>query len=166
MNQCFKIKHGTDYDSAVKKHFRQRPLWKKVMSRIGELLNENVTEMALLADELWVNTNQIANEENRKLFNKNGKLKNNTKRSKEVLEKYKQIVEEEGLSNFKELRVLNFCYGVMRFHGESLESYVTSDNNIYYKADFDLEQRSKGLVTPISEVEYEEKYLEELKRSN
>lgn len=165
MMQCFKIKRGTNYDTAVKKHFAQRPLWKNVMNKVASLLDENIDEMALVTDELWINTNQINKEDIKKLFNKDGKLKSNTKRAKELLERYKQIVKEEGLSDFQELRFINFAYGVMRLQGQHLESFVTSEDDIFYKADFDLKKRSKGLVIPITEIEYEEKYLEELKKN-
>ncbi|MOA67718.1 hypothetical protein D3C78_1950160 [compost metagenome] len=53
----------------------------------------------------------------------------------------------------------------MRFHVESLKSFRTSEMDVYYEADFDLVVRSKGLVEPITEIEYQEKYLEELKRN-
>jgi Na+/phosphate symporter len=164
-NQCFRIVRGTDYDQAVKKHFTQRPQWKDVIHKVAVLLGEDdVKEMALLTDELWINLDQITKEENKKLFTKNGKLKSNTKRAKETLESYKQIVSDEGLSDFQELRIINFMYGAMRTQGQHLESFATSENDIYYKADFDLEKKTRGLVEPITEIEYEEKYLEELKK--
>ncbi|MCR8641406.1 hypothetical protein NV379_01940 [Paenibacillus sp. N1-5-1-14] len=165
MNQCFKIKHGTNYDKKVKKHFTKKPLWKNVMVRVGALLDENVTQMAIHATELWVNTDEMNKVENKKLFNKDGKLKNNSKRAKEILENYKKIVSDEGLADFEDLRLINFTYGVMRLQGQKLESFVTSENDIFYKADFNLEDRAKGLVEPITEIEYEEKYLEELKKN-
>lgn len=52
----------------------------------------------------------------------------------------------------------------MRTHGQELESFVTSENDIYYKTNFDLEKRTNGLVIPITEIEYEETYLNELKK--
>lgn len=62
------------------------------------------------------------------------------------------------------LSIINFSYGMLRRNGENLESFVTSDHDLYYKADFDLKARSSGLVEPITEIEYQEKYLEELKK--
>lgn len=164
MNQCFKIIRGTNYDVAVKKHFKQRPLWKNVFKRVGALLDENITEMGITVDDLWVNTTHLTKQENKKLFNRDGKLKINTKRGKEILEEYKRIVTEEGLADYQGIQVINFSYGVMRLQGQHLDSFVTSDDDIYYKADFDLEERVKGLVEPITEIEYEEKYLDELKK--
>ncbi|WP_379354847.1 MULTISPECIES: hypothetical protein [unclassified Paenibacillus] len=164
MYQCFKTVRGTDFDKAVKKHFEQKPKWKDVISKVGELLNEKINEMGLAPDNLWVNTREIHREENKKLFTKEGKLKTNSKRAKEIYNQYRNIVKETGLNDFQELRLIKFCYGVMRLQGQYLDSFVDSEYDIYYKADFDLAKRSKGLVTPISEIEYEEKYLEELKK--
>lgn len=167
MNQCFKIKRDTDYDKAIKKHFEQRPLWKEVFSKVNDILGETeITEMATVTDALWIDTEQLKNSENVKLFTKDGKLKTTTKKGKEILQKYKEALVEAGVSDFQELRVINFTYGVMRLSGQNLESFVTSENDIYYKGDFDLVERSRGLVVPISEIEYEEKYLEELKKKD
>ncbi|GMX64569.1 hypothetical protein Elgi_38380 [Paenibacillus elgii] len=162
--QCYKIRRGTNYDKAIKKHLEQRPQWRNVFDKVGVLLNENITEMGLVADELWVNTNQLTKDENKKLFNKNGKLKSNTNRAKEILDSYKKIIAEEGLTDFQGWQLINFTYGAMRSQGQHLESFVTSENDIYFKADFNLEERTKGLVESITEIEYEEKYLEELKK--
>lgn len=54
----------------------------------------------------------------------------------------------------------------MRSSNQHLESYVTSDYDIYYKADFNLEKKTGGLVIPITELEYQETYLQELKKKN
>src|SRR5699024_1995190 len=102
--------------------------------------------------------------ENRNLFKIDGQLKANTKKSKKILDGYLEIIEECGLSGFMELRLINFTYGVMRVRGQKLESFKTSEDDVYYKADFDLEKKTNGLVEPITEVEYEEKYLTELKK--
>lgn len=160
MKHCYKIVRGTNYDKAVKKHFKQRELWKDVFLKVSELLGEKISKMAFVTNELWIDTTELTDSENKKLFSKDGKLKNNSKRAKEIREKYIQIINEAGLSDFQELRNINFAYGVMRMQGQNLESFVTSEYDIYYKA-----QRCKGLVEPITEIEYEEKYLEELKKN-
>lgn len=168
--QFFKIKPGTTYDAAVKNHFELRKKWSDVFPRVGELLGENITKLALVKDRLYVDLKEIKQDENKKLFNIDGLLKSNSKRSRQLLEDYKKIIEEVGLANYEELRVINFIYGVMRYTGEEMSSFVTSENNIYYEADFDLEKRStrtsggESLVIPITEIEYQEKYLEELKQ--
>lgn len=161
--QCFKIVRGTKYDEAVKEHFNLRPRWSNVLKSLKSLLGENIEQMALTTDRVMVEADEIIKDENKKLFTKNGVLKTNTKKGKQIFSQYEQILKEEGLSDYKELGVINFMYGIMRYQGQHLESFKTSENDIYYKADFDLEKRVKGLVEPISEIEYEEKYLEELK---
>lgn len=162
MYQCFKIVSDTDYDKAIKNYYTQRPKWKNVMSKVGELLGEKISQIVLDPDKLRINPIMFK-DENKKLFTNDGKLKNNSNKAKEIGESYKKIINDEGLSDFKELGIIDFCYGVMKLRGQYLESFITSDYDVYYKADFNLEQRSKGLVRPITEIEYEEKYLEGLK---
>jgi len=162
--KCFKIKRGTGYDKAIKKHFELLPKWNQVFDKVSELLGEKITRLAFSVDYLKIDPNELTKEENKKLFKKDGVLKNNTKKAKSIFEEYKKIIDEVGLSEYEELRYINFRYGVMRTHGQYLKSFRTSENDIYYKADFDLERKTNGLVIPISEIEYEEKYLEELKK--
>lgn len=162
--QCFKIKRGTKYDQAVKKHFSSLVRWKNVIRKIGELLGESITKIAQHPGELYLDLNELKNEENKKLFTKEGKLKGNVKKAKQLSLKYKNIIDEEQLTDFQALGHINFTYGVMRYERQQLKYFVTSDDDIYYKADFNLGERAKGLVIPITEIEYEEKYLEELKK--
>jgi hypothetical protein len=162
--QCFKIKPGTNYDKEVKRHFALLPKWGNVFDKVGELLGEKITQMALSTDELYLDISELKKEDNKKLFTKDGKLKKSSKGAKQILDNYKAIIKTEGLEDFQELRFINFSYGVMRLRGQKLESFRTSEDDIYYKADFDLEKKTDGMVIPISQIEYEEKYLEELKK--
>jgi hypothetical protein len=161
--QCFKSKRGTKYDRALKKHFSMLPKWEIVFDKVGEILDEKITRMAFETDELYLDISGIKKEENKKLFTKDGRLKKNSNRAKSVLGLYKDTIQDEGLSEFQDLRLINFTHGIMRLRGQKLESFKTSKDDIYFKADFDLESKSNGSVEPISEIEYEEKYLEELK---
>lgn len=162
--QCFVIKRGTDYDKAVKKHLESLPRWNNVFKKVSELLGEKITKMAFHPTRLVIDRSEIKNEETLNLFKKDGELKANSNKVKDILEDYKQIVKDEGLAAFEELRVINFRYGVMRMRGQMLESFITQENDIYYKADFDLAARCNGLVIPISEIEYHETYLNEIKK--
>lgn len=162
--QCFKIKGNTDYYFEVKKYFQLLPRWDRVFEKVNELLGENITQLAFSKDNLVINYYELKREENKKIFKRDGYLKSNTKQAKTIHSKYLEIIEKVGLSGFMELREINFIYGVMRLRGQSLESFRTSENEIYYKADFDLEKKTNGKVEPITEVEYEEKYLEEIKK--
>lgn len=161
---CFKIKRGTNYDKAVKEHFELLPKWNNVFERLGKLLGETITKLAFTRENLYVDLGEVKNPENKKLFKKDGSLRGNMKNAKDVLQQYRTILDEEGLGNYQELRHINFTYGVMRISGQELESYRTSENDIYYRANFDLEKKTGGLVEPITEIEYQEKYLEELKK--
>jgi hypothetical protein len=163
-NQCFKIKRGTEYDKAVKGHFSLLPKWENVFAKVGELLGEEITRLGFTTENLLLVPDELSKDENKKLFKQDGYLKNNTKKAKSVFHDYQKIIEDLGLSEWEELRFINFKYGAMRMRGQNLESFRTSEDDIYYKADFDLEEKTNGMVTPISLIEYEEKYLEELKK--
>ncbi len=139
-----------------------------MFNRVGELLNETITSMAFDSKELYIDPSEIKNKETKKLFTKEGKLKGNINKAKELRKEFLQIIKDEGLSEYQPLRFINFAYGVMR-HGnfgnpDNMKSFRTSENEIYYETDFDLEDRSNGMVEPITEVEYQEKYLEEVKK--
>jgi hypothetical protein len=161
--QYFKIKNGTDYDKAVKKHLNMLPKWKAVYEKLSELLDEKITMLVQVPDYLKIEYSELKKEENRKLFKKDGTLRANSKKAKEILATYKQIIDESGLIGYESLGHINFCYEVMRLNGESMKSFKTSEQDIYYETSFNLEERSKGLVVPITDIEYQEKYLEELK---
>ncbi len=162
--QCFKIKRGTEFDQSVKHHFELADKWENVFPKVSELLDEEITMMVLTTDNLIIELDEIKKPENKKLFKKDGALKKNLKEANQLRKNYQKIIKDEGLEDYQELRYINFVYGIMRRRGEELKSFRTSENDIYYKADFDLEKRSSGNVTPISEVEYQEKYLEEIKK--
>jgi hypothetical protein len=164
--QCFKIKRGTDYDKAVKEHFKLLPKWNNVFDKLSELLGEKITKLALTPEYLLLDKSELKNDEIKKLFTVDGRLKNNTKKAKQLFLEYQNILNEEGLSKYQELRFINFAYGVMRMQGQELESYRTSEDDIYYRASFDLNKKTSGLVEPITEIEYQEKYLEELKKQS
>lgn len=162
--QCFKSKSGTNYDSEIKKHFNLLPKWDLMFEKVSELLDENITKLAFSCDHFIIDPNELTNEENKKLFKKDGQIKS-TKKAQELFLKYKGLIDEVGLLEYKELRLINFTYGIGRTRGQVLESFHTSEDDLYFKADFDLERRSSGNVEPITEIDYEEKYLEELKKS-
>ncbi len=165
----YKSKRGSNYDNEVKKYFQQEEKWRTVIiGKVAELLGENITSINIDNKILGVNLKEIKNEETMKLFKKNGALKQNSKAAKNLNEKYLQILKDEGLDKSSTLQLINFTYDVMR-HGnfgnpDYMERFVTSNHDIYFKADFDLEERSNGSVETINEVEYHEKYLEEVKK--
>ncbi|WP_063562915.1 hypothetical protein [Paenibacillus sp. O199] len=166
----YKIKRGTKYDQAVKKHFELNNQWKQVYGKLSEALGEKITKMAQHPKFLTIDPTELTKEENQKAFKKDGSLKGNSKKAKEIGEKYKQIIEECGLADYENLGTINFIYGVMRYQGETLKTFRTSEFDLYYKADFDIDERSKrtnsgeSLVEEITEIEYTEKYLEEIKK--
>lgn len=161
---CFKSKSGTEYDKAIKKHFTLSKKWEEMYDKVGELLGEKITKLGLYVHEPCVDYYELKNEENKKIFKKDGTLKKSFKKSKQLLTDYKELIAKTGLEEYMSLAVISFSYNVMRRNGENLESFVTSDYDMYFKADFDLKERSNGMVVPITEIEYQEKYLEELKK--
>lgn len=162
--QCFKTKEGTTYALEVKKCLMLSPKWADVYPKLSELLGENITKLGQTKDYLVIDYNELTKEENKKLFKLDGQLKSNSKKAKKLYQDYLEILDSVGLSGFMELRDLNFVYGVMRMRGQSLYSFKTSELEIYFKADFDLAESSNGMVEPITEIQYEEKYLSELKK--
>lgn len=162
----YKTKEGTKYTEAVKEHFTMLPKWNEVFDRVGELLGEKITKMAFSTRYLLIDRKELKNEENLKLFKLDGELKSNTKKSKKLLEDYLAILKDVGLDNYKELRELDFSYGIMRMRGQDMDRFKTSENHIYFRTDFDLEKASNGMVEEITEREYAEKYLEETKKKD
>lgn len=168
--KCFKAIEGTEYDKAIKETFNLTPNWNNVTDKLSALLGEEITRMAVDPKQLRIDLLQIKNPENKKLFTKDGMLKKNLKASKELSEKYKTIVQEEGLENFRDFGYVNFTFGAMRMRGQNLESFLTLDGVMYFKADFDMNQRYGGeeknlFLEEISEIEYEEVHLAELKKA-
>ncbi|KZE65029.1 hypothetical protein AV545_03665 [Paenibacillus jamilae] len=167
----FKIKQGTKYHEAVKQHLALLPKWKPIYAKVSELLDEKITLMVQSPNYLQIEYSELKKDENKKIFKKDGTLKTNSKKAKEIEAAYKEIVKEAGLEKFESLGHINFCYCVMRYHGETLKTFKTSDHELYYKADFDLEERTKqstgdSFVIPITEIEHQEKYLEEIKKQS
>lgn len=166
----YKIKRGTKYDLAVKKHFELNKNWKQVYGKLSEALGETITKMVQHPKFLTIDPTELTKDENKKAFKKDGSLKGNSKKAKEIAEQHKKIIEECGLAEYENLGTINFIYGVMRYSGESLKTFRTSEFDLYYKADFDIDERSKrtnrgeSLLEEITEVEYTEKYLEEIKK--
>lgn len=163
---CYKSNSKSEYGKAVKQYLELLPLWGIVSERVSELLGEKITRMATDVEELYIDTMQVG-DENRKLFTKDGKLKSNSKKANEVRMKYKEIIEAVGLKDFKDMRLINFIYGVMRTSNQqSLESFMSSEGEIYLKANYDMLYREKlgNNILQITEIEFEEKYLSELKK--
>ena len=163
--KCFKVKAGSKYDMAVKKSLELEKKFNDMYEKVSEILGENITKMARSKDYLVIDSSELTKEENKKLFKKDGYLKLNSKKGKEIDSKFKAAINELGLTNYEELPKINFIYSVMRrSQQQKLSSFVTSENDIYFKANFDLEEYAKGSVEPISEIEFEETYLNELKK--
>lgn len=139
--------------------------WREVYGKLSELLDEQITLLVQSPSNLQIEYTELKKDENQKVFKKDGSLKKNNKNAKLIEAGYREIIREVGLKDYESWGHLNFAYGVMRFHGESLKSFKTNELEVYYEADFDLVERSKGLVEPITEIEYQEKYLEELKKN-
>lgn len=160
----YKTKEGTKYTEAVKEHFTMLPKWNEVYGALSILLGEKITKLAFSTRFLVIDRNELKNEENRKMFKLDGMLKSNTKKAKKLFEDYQQILKDLGLDAFSELRDLDFTYGIMRRRGQDMDRFKTSENDIYFRTDFDLAKASNGMVEEITEREYAEKYLEETKK--
>lgn len=165
----FRSIQGTEYDIAVKKYYDLYPKWKVVYEKLSELLDEKITMLVRTKDYLQIDYSELTKDDNKKLFKKDGKLKANSKKAKEIEAEYQKIIHEAGLEEFIPLSRINFTYGIYRLEGESMKIFVTGENGIFFEASFDLEERAKSLggnsVSPITAIEYQEKYLEVLKKA-
>lgn len=164
----FKIKRGTKYHEAVLNHFQLNKQWKQVYEKLSEVLDEKITKLVQYPRFLTIDPTELTKDENKKAFKKDGTLKAKSKKAKEIEEQYKLIIHEAGLEEYENLGTINFIYGVMRYQGETLKTFKTSQYDLYYKADFDVAGRAKNtsgdILEEISEVEYTEKYLAEIKK--
>lgn len=162
--QYFKIKRGTNFHKDVVECLNSRDKWKVMFDLVSEVLGQKITRMAFDPEALIIDLNEIEDVEVRKLFKKNGALKKNSNEAKRVESSYKNYIDHLGLSNYKDLTLISFIYGAMRRQGQQLERFITSEKDIFYKADFDLEKETKGLVIPITAIEYHETHLAEIKK--
>lgn len=162
---CFKSVPESAFGQAVKKYVEQLPKWTEVLNEVSEILEQPIAKIAREAGELWVDLDEI-HPDNLALFTKDGKLKKNSKRANEIRGKYLRAVSDAGLKEFQDLHVINFIYGTMRTsRAQSLVSFMSSEKEIYFKANFDMigREKSTGYIEPITEIQFEEKYLAELK---
>lgn len=163
---CFKSVSDSAYGLEIKKYMKLILLWSEVIDKVGHLLGEPITKMGRDTDELYIDIDEV-NSENVKLFTKDGKLKKNSKKANELRKRYLQIIEDVGLSDFQDLHMVNFIYGVMRTsQTQTLSSFISSEHDVYLKANYNMidREKSSGYVEPITEIEFEEKYLKELKK--
>lgn len=166
MSYWFKSVEGSDYEKAIKRYREQAPLWNNVMDKLSELLGTKINAIARETKELFVNLSDLS-EEVIKLFTIDGKLKRNSKKANQLRKKYFEIIEQEGLSDFGNRSLINFSYGIIRTHpSQNLSSFISSEGTVYIKASFDLMDRAKtnNSIQRITEIEFEEKYLSELKK--
>lgn len=162
---CFKSVPESAFGLAVKKYVEQLPKWSEVLNEVNEILEQPITKIAREVGDLWVDLDEIR-PDNLVLFTKDGKLKKNSKRANEIRAKYLQAVTNAGLKEFQDLHVINFVHGTMRTsHAQSLVSFMSSEKEIYFKANFDMvgREKSSGYIESITEIQFEEKYLAELK---
>lgn len=162
---CFKSVPESAFGQDVKKYVELLPLWSEVINKVSELLGEPITKLARDTRELYVDIDEL-NVENAKLFTKDGKLKKNSKRANDLRKGYLEALDAVGLKDFMDIHFIKFAYGTMRTsHVQSLESFISSEKEIYFKANFDMigREKSSGYIVPITEIQFEEKYLAELK---
>lgn len=165
--RCFRAKEDSKFDKDIKAYYKSYPRWTNVLTRLAHLLGEELTGLATEPNDLRLDPKELKKEENRKLFKQNGMIKKNSKEAKKLFADYQDIVKDEGLANFMDLRNITFAYGTMRRQGQHLERFITSDGRIYFKADFDMINNygnAKIILEEISQVEYEEVHLAELKQ--
>ncbi|MCY9592341.1 hypothetical protein PC41400_15045 [Paenibacillus chitinolyticus] len=165
MGFCYKAKSGSEFYLDARKSMTQRGEWKKVINEVNKLLGESVKSIWPSTNILCLDVRELSKDENKKLFTNEGRLRKNDKKAKDYNSEYIKILNRFGLSNYEDIKLVEFKHGICSLGGESLERYISLDKEIYYKADFNLEKRSQGNFDLITEIEYQEKYLEDLKKS-
>lgn len=162
--QCFKVKKGSKLEQEINKYFSDLPKWVNVIKDVNEFMGESITRIGLDPQNLYIDPDELKKVENKKLFTKDGRLKkSNLKRANALREIYKESVKMNGLQDFKEFDYICFTYGIYRTRGQRLERFGSKEVGVYFKANFDLEKRTNGMVEPITEIEYQETYLKMLK---
>ncbi|TWN76559.1 hypothetical protein [Bacillus licheniformis] len=73
--QCFKIKRDTKYDEAVKKHFSLVDKWKGMYSKVGSLLDENITRLGFNPKEPHIDFSELKKKRIRESLSKMEHLK-------------------------------------------------------------------------------------------
>ncbi|QNK89062.1 hypothetical protein H7992_04880 [Sporosarcina sp. resist] len=165
---CFKSNRDSAYGLEIRKYMKLLPLWGEVIAKVGGLLGNPITAIAHEVDELWIDVDQVS-PEIAKLFTRDGKLKKNSKAANDIRKKYLQIIEDVGLEGFMDKPRINFIYGVMRTsQQQSLASFISSEHDVYFKANYDMldREKSNGYIEPITQIQFEEKHLEGLKKND
>ncbi len=166
-NYFFKSIDESSYGKKLKRYFELVPKWNEVINRVGTILNEDITKIARDPEDLYIDIDELQGD-TKNLFTKEGRLKKNLNEAKEMKEIYLEIIEDVGLSEYVDLYLINFFHGIIRTNDQQrIESFISSDGVNYIKANYNLLDRDKssGSIEPISEIEFEETYLKELKRS-
>lgn len=164
MYHYFKSKPGSKFEKEVKQYFEKLPLWNEVLNRINLLLGENLQVVARNPRVLVISPSELELGENKKLFKKSGELKRNSKRAKMIAKAYQDIIKELDLNDFEELGVIFFYYGITRSRGQSLQFYVTPNNQVYFRSDYNLQEKApESLIRIMSDEYYEVHYLNMVK---
>jgi hypothetical protein len=160
---------GSDFEKAMLNHYKQNEKWSEVSKDLESLLGETIgVYMAPDNEELHIDPATTAGfkDENLKLFKTDGRLKKNSKKAKKLAEDYASIIRRHGLSNYVPKAFINFSYGVIRTHPKQTMESFFKDERYFVKSSVDfLEHKpfSANSIEPISEIEYEEAYLELIK---
>lgn len=162
--QCFRSIKDSNYHRDVQQYFELHPRWNHVIDKVAVMLDEPISAIAFNTKDLYVNVDEIAKQDIKDLFTKDGKLARNRKLANAYHTQYQGIISEEGLEQYKELPLINFSYGLMRMRGQSLQGFADEEGIIYFKCDFDLAKGNENNVEPITHIEYEEKHLDILKK--
>ncbi|GAK08968.1 hypothetical protein JCM19038_2773 [Geomicrobium sp. JCM 19038] len=165
----YKTNPETKYAKKIERHLQQKKRWKLVADDLNELLGENITRMVQKPGYFGLDPQEITKEENKKLFKIDGAIRQNTKAAKALFQSYKDIIKKHDLEDYEEIPILNFGYGLMRHsRTEQMRHMGTSEGELYYETDFDLQDRADdpNVLIKISQEEFLEKQLEETRKRN
>lgn len=160
----YKVDPESNYGKDAKQYWLDVEKWANVIRRVAELLDDPITKVARDAKKLFVDRDELTRD-NKKLFTIDGRLKENSKKALEIKDAYLAIIQEEGLTDWKDIQIVNFTYGVMRTStSQKLSMFFDTEGRFYIKANYNLTLDESEKLQSIDEVEYEEIRLDTIKK--
>lgn len=154
----YRVKPESEYYKAI---LAAREAEKKLLEityAVREEFNLPDCESYSVSPDYYYHDVDVLESEQLKAFTQKGIPKKNNKLGKQIVSFYDKLVKEANLKNIEPERLVNFSYGVMRRHGETLER-LNGIDTMYIKSDADFSYGGADNLEEISEAEYVRAYL-------
>lgn len=152
-------------DSAYSQDLNQARLDEKRLSNLSAQLRIEInlppSDYFSTDPKLFYHPPESISPELKTYFKKDGIAKKNAF----VHKRYLELVTQEGLTNFKDMRLIHFTYGVMKTSmRQSLKRFIADDVH-YIETDAEFSERELAHLEEISEVEFRQIHLDALKKA-